>query len=257
MKDLLVSIHDMMKQIVATQQANTIIASSIPSSSSSSAPDSYGTPQASPLSESAPSSYSSPVTSGASNSASSGYTGPSSSALPPTSGSTNTYSSPSSSSSFRQPSSAPSGYISPSVLSSSAPDSYGTAQSSVISGSTSSLDDPVILSTYQQLNTLLRTYRNIQKAELNRGKVRSETETVFILLSIYLIKLKNISEKKPVVFPQKPSFNDILVMLERRALEVRRNKSQQTGIQSRSFTELQDDDEESEELPSIVIESFF
>ena len=69
--------------------------------------------------------------------------------------------------------------------------------------------------------------------------------------------MKNISEKKPVVFPQKPSFNDILVMLERRALEVRRNKSQQTQIQSRSFTELQDDDEESEELPSIVIESFF
>ena len=67
------------------------------------------------------------------------------------------------------------------------------------------------------------------------------------------------SEKKPVKFPQKPSFNDILVLLERRALEKRRDRRQQTaGIQSRSFTEFQDDKAESEEdVRDIQIESFF
>lgn len=226
MKQLLVSIHDMMKQIVATQQANAIIASSIPSpsSSSSSAPDSYGTPQASPISGSAPSSYGGPVTSGASV-----ITSPSSS-VPSSSGVSNTYSSPSSSS--RPPASAPTDYISPSASSSNAPDSYGNPQSSVISGSSSSIDDPVIQSTYQQLNSILRTYRAIQEAELE-------------------------IEKKPVKFPQKPSFNDILVLLERRALEKRRDKRQQTaGIQSRSFNQFQEDDE-SEELRDIEIEAFF
>ena len=60
-------------------------------------------------------------------------------------------------------------------------------------------------------------------------------------------------------FPQKPSFNDILVLLERRALEKRRDRRQQTvGIQSRSFTEFQDDEDESEEdVRDIQIESFF
>jgi len=228
MKQLLVSIHDMMKQIVATQQANAIIASSIPSPSSS-APDSYGTPQASPISGSAPSSYGGPVTSGAS----SGYSGPSSSSVTSSSGVSNTYSNPSSSSS-RLPASAPTDYVSPSASSSSAPDSYGNPQSSVITGSSSSssIDDPVIQSTYQQLNSILRTYRAIQERELE-------------------------IEKKPVIFPQKPSFNDILVLLERRAQEKRRDKRQQTaGIQSRSFTQFQDD-EESEELRDIEIEAFF
>ena len=64
-------------------------------------------------------------------------------------------------------------------------------------------------------------------------------------------------EKKPVKFPQKPSFNDILVLLERRALEKRRDKRQQTaGIQSRSFNQFKEDDE-SEELRDIEIEAFF
>ena len=171
MKDLLVSIHDMMKQIVATQQANAIIASSIPSPSSS-APDSYGNPLASPVSGSAPSNYGAPVTSGGSVSASSGYSGPSSSSVPSSgvsSGASSTYSSPSASQS-RPPASAPTDYVSPSASSSSAPDSYGNPQSSVITGSSSSssIDDPVILSTYQQLNSLLRTYRAIQEAEVER-----------------------------------------------------------------------------------------
>ena len=171
MKDLLVSIHDMMKQIVATQQANAIIASSIPSPSSS-APDSYGNPLASPVSGSAPSNYGAPVTSGGSVSASSGYSGPSSSSVPSSgvsSGASSTYSSPSASQS-RPPASAPTDYVSPSASSSSAPDSYGNPQSSVITGSSSSssIDDPVILSTYQQLNSILRTYRAIQEAEVER-----------------------------------------------------------------------------------------
>ena len=49
MKQLLVSIHDMMKQIVATQQANPILATATLSSSSS-APDTYGNPLSSALS---------------------------------------------------------------------------------------------------------------------------------------------------------------------------------------------------------------
>ena len=174
MKDLLVSIHGMMKQIVATQQANAIIASSIPSPSSS-APDSYGNPLASPVSGSAPSNYGAPVTGGGSVSASSGYTGPSSSLVPSSgvsSGASSSYSSPSASQS-RPPASAPTDYVSPSASSSSAPDSYGNPQSSVITGSSSSsssssIDDPVILSTYQQLNSILRTYRAIQEAEVKR-----------------------------------------------------------------------------------------
>ena len=173
MKELLVSIHDMMKQIVATQQANAIIASSIPSpSSGSSAPDSYGNPLASPISGSASSNYGGPVTSGGSVSASSGYSGPSSSSVPSSavsSGASNTYSSPSASQS-RPPASAPTDYVSPSASPSSAPDSYGNPQSSVITGSSSSsIDDPVILSTYQQLNSILRTYRAIQERELTIG----------------------------------------------------------------------------------------
>ena len=169
MKELLVSIHDMMKQIVVTQQANAIIASSIPSPSSvSSAPDSYGNPLASPISGSASSNYGGPVTSGGSVSASSGYSGPSSSSVP-SSGASNTYSSPSASQS-RPPASAPTDYVSPSASPSSAPDSYGNPQSSVIAGSSSSsIDDPVILSTYQQLNSILRTYRAIQERELTIG----------------------------------------------------------------------------------------
>ena len=170
MKNLLVSIHDMMKQIVATQQANAIIASSIPSPSSS-APDSYGNPLASPISGSAPSNYGAPVTSGGSVSASSGYSGPSSSSSVPSSGvssgASSTYSSPTASQS-RPPASAPTDYVSPSASSSSAPDTYGNPQSSVITGSSSSIDDPVILSTYQQLNSILRTYRAIQEAEVER-----------------------------------------------------------------------------------------
>ena len=147
MKQLLVNIHDMMKQIVASQQTNTVLASALPAS------DSYGNPLTTPVSS--------------------------------------TSSSPSSSSSNRAPDSygvaqaAPISGASSSVASSSrpasnsnAPDSYGVAKAAPISGSSSSSsppssysaavssssgvssDEPVILSTYQQINSALRRYRD-------------------------------------------------------------------------------------------------
>ena len=79
----------------------------------------------------------------------------------------------------------------------------------------------------------------------------------YLYIKCLFSQIISFSEKKPVKFPQKPSFNDILVLLERRALEKRRDKRQQTaGIQSRSFTQFQED-EESEELRDIEIEAFF
>ena len=146
MKQLLVNIHDMMKQIVASQQTNTVLASALPAS------DSYGNPLTTPVSS--------------------------------------TSSSPSSSSSNRAPDSygvaqaAPISGASPSASSSrpasnsNAPDSYGVAKAAPISGSSSSSsppssysaavspssgvssDEPVILSTYQQINSALRRYRD-------------------------------------------------------------------------------------------------
>ena len=140
MKQLLVNIHDMMKQIVASQQTNTVLASALPASdsygnplastsslpsSSNRAPDSYGVAQAAPIS-------------GAS---------------------------PSASSSSRPTSNAPDSYgvakaspISGSTKSSSAPSSYSAAVSSSSPGVSS--DEPVILSTYQQINSALRRYRD-------------------------------------------------------------------------------------------------
>ena len=140
MKQLLVNIHDMMKQIVASQQTNTVLASALPasdsygnplastsslpsSSSSNRAPDSYGVAQAAPISGASPSASSSSSSRPASN----------------------------------------------------APDSYGVAKAAPISGSSSppssysatvasssgvSSDEPVILSTYQQINSALRRYRD-------------------------------------------------------------------------------------------------
>ena len=142
MKQLLVNIHDMMKQIVASQQTNTVLASALPasdsygnplastsslpsSSSSNRAPDSYGVAQAAPISGASPSASSSSSSRPASNS--------------------------------------------------NAPDSYGVAKAAPISGSSSapssysaavspssgvSSDEPVILSTYQQINSALRRYRD-------------------------------------------------------------------------------------------------
>ena len=144
MKQLLVNIHDMMKQIVASQQTNTVLASALPasdsygnplastsslpsSSSSNRAPDSYGVAQAAPISGASPS--------------------------------------VSSSSSSKPASNAPDSYgvakaapISGSSSSSSPPSSYSAAVSSSSPGVSS--DEPVILSTYQQINSALRRYRD-------------------------------------------------------------------------------------------------
>ena len=142
MKQLLVNIHDMMKQIVASQQTNTVLASALPAS------DSYGNPLAS--TSSLPSSSSSnraPDSYGVAQAA-------------PISGA-----SPSASSSSRPTSNAPDSYgvakaapISGSSSSSSPPSSYSAAVSSSSPGVSS--DEPVILSTYQQINSALRRYRD-------------------------------------------------------------------------------------------------
>ena len=141
MKQLLVNIHDMMKQIVASQQTNTVLASALPAS------DSYGNPLAS--TSSLPSSSSSnraPDSYGVAQAA-------------PISGA-----SPSASSSSRPTSNAPDSYgvakaapISGSSSSSSPPSSYSAA---VSPSSGVSSDEPVILSTYQQINSALRRYRD-------------------------------------------------------------------------------------------------
>ena len=135
MKQLLVNIHEMMKQIVATQQTNTVLASvALQAGSSASAPDSYGNPLGSTISSSSSStsSASTPV-----NSAPDSYGNPVAQPI-----STSVASSPSSSSS---------------VSSSSASTSYNSPGSS-----TAVNDDPVILSTYQQLSTVLRQLRQAQ-----------------------------------------------------------------------------------------------
>ena len=129
MKQLLVNIHEMMKQIVATQQTNTVLASvALQAGSSASAPDSYGNPLGSPISSS---SASTPV-----NSAPDSYGNPVAQPI-----STSVASSPSSSS----------------VSASSASNSYNSPGSSA-----AVTDDPVILSTYQQLSTVLRQLRQAQ-----------------------------------------------------------------------------------------------
>ena len=142
MKQLLVNIHDMMKQIVASQQTNTVLASALPasdsygnplastsslpsSSSSNKAPDSYGVAQAAPISGASPSASSSR---------------PASNSNAPDS--------------YGVAKAAP---ISGSSSSSSAPSSYSAA---VASSSGVSSDEPVILSTYQQINSALRRYRD-------------------------------------------------------------------------------------------------
>ena len=134
MKQLLVNIHEMMKQIVATQQTNTVLASvALQAGSSASAPDSYGNPLGSPISSSSSSSSSAstPV-----NSAPDSYGNPVAQPI-----STSVASSPSSSS----------------VSASSASTSYNSPGSSA-----AVTDDPVILSTYQQLSTVLRQLRQAQ-----------------------------------------------------------------------------------------------
>ena len=147
MKQLLVNIHDMMKQIVASQQTNTVLASALPAS------DSYGNPLTTPVS-----STSSSPSSSSSNRAPDSYgvaqAAPISGASP----------SASSSSSSRPASNAPDSYgvakaapISGSSSSSSPPSSYSAA---VASSSGVSSDEPVILSTYQQINSALRRYRD-------------------------------------------------------------------------------------------------
>ena len=149
MKQLLVNIHDMMKQIVASQQTNTVLASALPAS------DSYGNPLTTPVS-----STSSSPSSSSSNRAPDSY-GVAQAA--PISGATPSASS-SSSSRPASNSNAPDSYgvakaapISGSSSSSSAPSSYSAA---VASSSGVSSDEPVILSTYQQINSALRRYRD-------------------------------------------------------------------------------------------------
>ena len=145
MKQLLVNIHDMMKQIVASQQTNTVLASALPasdsygnplastsslpsSSTSNRAPDSYGVAQAAPISGASPSASSSSSSRPASNS--------------------------NAPDSYGVAKAAP---ISGSSSSSSPPSSYSAA---VASSSGVSSDEPVILSTYQQINSALRRYRD-------------------------------------------------------------------------------------------------
>ena len=60
-------------------------------------------------------------------------------------------------------------------------------------------------------------------------------------------KLNLVLDLKPVRFPKKPSFNDILMMLEERNREKRPEKF----IQSRSIHV------ESDDLPELELDSFF
>jgi len=144
MKQLLVSIHEMMKQIVATQQTNTVLASvALQAGSTGSAPDSYGNPLGSPIS----SSSSSSTSSSSSSSSSSSARAPSSSA-PDSYG--NPVAQPISTSVASSPSSS-------SVSASSASSSYNSP-----GASSAVTDDPVILSTYQQLSSVLRQLRQAE-----------------------------------------------------------------------------------------------
>ena len=143
MKQLLVSIHEMMKQIVATRQTNSVLASvALQAGSTGSAPDSYGNPLGSPISSSSSSSTSS------SSSSSSSARAPSSSA-PDSYG--NPVAQPISTSGASSPSS------SSSVSASSASSSYNSP-----GASSAVTDDPVILSTYQQLSSVLRQLRQAE-----------------------------------------------------------------------------------------------
>ena len=167
MKELLVSIHNMMEQIVANTQAN-------------SAPDSYGNPLAPPTTGSSqgPSS----TGAGRGTSAPDSYGNP---LAPPTSGS----SQGPSSTGAGQGTAAPDSYGNPlgspirSRPASSSPvsssDSYGLAQAAVIDtqtlGSYSSTgQDPVIRSTLEQISKALRQYRDtetgIDERSLQDGK---------------------------------------------------------------------------------------
>ena len=139
MKELLVSIHAMMEQIVANTGSAQV--SSAVSSQVSSAPDSYGTPLASPVSGSSP--VNSPVNSGP---APDSYGTPLGSPI---------------SGSRPVPASA----------------SYGGPSSGGgLGGRTSSTSDPVIKSTLEQLTKALRQYRDT-KTGLDERSLQEEGES--------------------------------------------------------------------------------
>jgi len=206
MKELLVSIHNMMEQIVANTGSGAV----------SSAQAGYGSPQsaANTQANSAPDSYGNPL-------------------APPNTGSSQ---GPSSTGAV-QGTSAPDSYGNPlgspirsrpaSSSSVSSSDSYGLAQAAVIDtqtlGSYSSTgQDPVIRSTLEQISKALRQYR--------------DTET-----GIDERSLQDGVEKKPVRFPRNPSFSDILQMLEEKRLQklntVGGRKIQEDKFLERSGTE--------------------
>ena len=144
MKELLVSIHNMMQQIVANTGSGQVVSGV--SSSVSSAPDSYGNPVASPItgtsqvnSGSAPDSYGTPLAS-------------------PISGSRPATSSPV-----------------PALASYGGPLSSGGGSGGGVGGAySSSSSDPVIKSTLEQLTKALRQYRDTKTGLDERSLLEGE-----------------------------------------------------------------------------------
>ena len=145
MKELLVSIHNMMQQIVANTGSGQAVSGVSSSVSSAPAPDSYGNPVASPItgtsqvnSGSAPDSYGTPLAS-------------------PISGSRPATSSPV-----------------PALASYGGPSSSGGGSGGVGGTYSSSSSDPVIKSTLEQLTKALRQYRDTETGLDERSLLEGE-----------------------------------------------------------------------------------
>ena len=157
MKELLVSIHNMMQQIVANTGSGHVSSGVSSSVSSAPAPDSYGNPVASPItgtsqvnSGSAPDSYGTPLAS-------------------PISGSRPATSSPV-----------------PALASYGGPSSSGGGSGGVGGTYSSSSSDPVIKSTLEQLTKALRQYRDTKTGLDERSLLEGEKSHILPVITIYL-----------------------------------------------------------------------